>query len=176
VDDRRSNGEQRDRLDEIEKGYKARADANQHAIHVWGTRTTRLLIVLTLLLLGLGGWSVILSSRQSDTLVRVQHSRTEATAVTCAVLGAVTDAGRQVIKGSAHMPETAFTRFLEAHGYPPRAVREAQAQAAGEHYAQAISERVSAAIGPKRAARIVETNGTIDCTAFARLVSIGRLK
>jgi hypothetical protein len=103
---------------------------------------------------------------------QVQQGRHIGQGITCAVLSAVGQEGQQVIAGSASgLGSGPFTRFLEAHGYPPLSVREKAARIAGEQYVRGISRRVHAQVGSKGDG-LIRADGTIDCARLERLSNI----
>src|SRR5207245_6637529 len=92
-------------------------------------------------------------AQQAIQAVQVQRRVTQR--INCAVVGAVSQAGRAVISGPMATRETPFTRFLEAHGYPSLKVREARAKQAALAYVQDVSNRVDTAVGGHQGDQIV---------------------
>jgi hypothetical protein len=86
---------------------------------------------------------------------------------TCAALSAISQEGREVIAGPQKL-NTPFERNLERLGYPPVAVRRAQAQAAAQAYVRGISNRIQEQVGYK-GSRLIRADGTIDCTKLQKL-------
>lgn len=98
----------------------------------------------------------------TDAVNEVQQGRRIGSRISCAALSAVAQEGRKVLSGSAQGLSGPFERFLEAHGYPPRSVREKAARRAGEAYVRDISQRVEQAVG-HRGDGLIRPDGTIDC-------------
>jgi hypothetical protein len=88
-----------------------------------------------------------------------REGRRYAVNVVCGATSAVIDAGRATITGGGVGPPE-FVRNLERLGYPPRRVREAQAQKAAAQYADLIARRVEKVAG---ATDVVRRDGTLDC-------------
>lgn len=68
------------RLDKIEAGYLARADTNHGLIQKYGRRTTRMLTLLAVVLIGLGILNIILNDNRVDD---IQQSRVDITYGQC---------------------------------------------------------------------------------------------
>ena len=120
-------------------------------------------------------WLVILTVFVGVGLVQnghrvddIQVSRRQGAGVTCAVANAVILAGRETIRGQVGKPETQFERNLEKLGYPPKKVRDQQAIAAAEGYAQLIAKNVARA-QRQGAADLVRRDGTLDCRRFLQI-------
>jgi hypothetical protein len=110
--------------------------------------------------------------QQQGTLLREQRQgRTVAVRALCAATSAVIDAGRATITGSGGaVGSPRFVRALERLGYPPKRVREQQAQKAAQFYAQAISKRIETATKQKGLAR---KDGSLDCRRLQVVANAG---
>jgi predicted negative regulator of RcsB-dependent stress response len=76
--ERRKDAGRRDRLDEIQDEYRALAKRNLDAINEARGKTKRLLTVVSVALLALGGWSVWFQVQQSNTAIQASHAATQA--------------------------------------------------------------------------------------------------
>lgn len=103
----------------------------------------------------------------NHTLDQIKGERHTAIAITCALLSATTEAGKEAITGGV-LPENHFTRELERLGYPPYPIRKKQARDAANAYVQFLTTRASTAIGAQ-AHDLVGPGGNLDCHQFARL-------
>ena len=101
----------------------------------------------------------------------IQIQRQVGVRTSCEILSAVSSGGEEVIVGSAEAADTPFTHALEKLGFPPRAVRLAQARALAAAYAQHISAAVIRAVGKKRARGVIRSDGTINCTLYVEAVT-----
>jgi hypothetical protein len=124
--------------------------------------------LLGLVLLALGVLSLVLLSRQNETIGQVQHGRAIGTRVLCAAVSSVAQAGRDTI-GSQPPPPPAMERALERLGFPSLAARQRQAQQQADQYVQAISNRIEEAVGT-RGDGLVRANGTLDCRRLIKVV------
>lgn len=122
-------------------------------------------------MLAITGLVVLALSHAGDALNNVQQGRRVANGVNCAILSAISEAGRQVIGQGASQPETPLTRFLERHGYPPARVRARQAQMAADAYVSSISQRIEMEVGHK-GDQLVRPDGTINCDRLASIAAI----
>lgn len=114
------------------------------------------------------------ASRQaSANVAQIQRGRRIGTKINCAALGAVSQAGRQIIENSAQAVPPRLEHALEALGFPPVAQRIAAAKASADAYVRAISSDIDRQIG-QRHDRLVRSDGTIDCHELERLT--GSLK
>jgi hypothetical protein len=118
--------------------------------------------VWLILITGLVAWSLI---GIQNTVNDQRDGRKYAVNVVCGATSAVIDAGRATITGGGVGPPE-FVRNLEALGYPPKRVREAQAQKAAEQYAELIARRVERVAGARD---VVKPNGTLDCVRLTEL-------
>lgn len=176
VDDRRKDPLTRERIDKLRAEYRALAQRNLQRVeataeanaHAW-RKIKRVLWALAFATVLIGYLTVKATEEPGQRITAIQDQRRDATKVTCAALGAVIDAGRNVISGNSTR-ETPFMHFLERHGYPPPRIRRAQANAQAAGYAETIITRVEHAIGRRRAVRIITPDGSIDCAAFVRFV------
>lgn len=112
-----------------------------------------------------------LSQSNRDVIHNVQEGRTTGSAISCAVISAFGQAGKEVISGSANAPENALTIFLEQHGYPPQKARRQQAVAAGDAYIKSISDAIENKVGHK-GDNLVKPDGTINCKKLAALSNL----
>lgn len=109
----------------------------------------------------------------TDALHAVQKGRSDALKVTCSVQSAIAQAGKQVISGAQTKPPAAQERALEALGFPPFKVRQAQAKAAAAGYVTSISRSIETQIGAKKSDRLVNKNGTLNCARLAQVARVG---
>jgi hypothetical protein len=122
-------------------------------------RDVGLIVVCTLLFFGWRG--------QANLLDEQRDGRRQAVDITCAAVTAVIDAGRATITGGdAQLGSPEFIANLERLGYPPKAVREKQAEQAAEAYASFISQRVEKLTG---AQGVVNADGSLNCRKFRAL-------
>lgn len=108
------------------------------------------------------------ADRANQAIERIDEGRRVGILASCAATSAVIDAGRAVITGGSSGVPPQLAQFLEQHGYPPKGVREKQAQQAARDYGRAIARRVEDASGVRG---LVEPNGRLDCR---RLASVAR--
>lgn len=111
---------------------------------------------------GLAAWSLI---GTNDRVDQQAEGRAVTIEVTCAVNGAIIDAGRQAIGGAEIQPPE-LRRNLERLGLPPEKQRKAASEAAARQYARKIAEAVEKQAGVKG---IIRENGTIDCDRLLEL-------
>lgn len=106
---------------------------------------------------------VFISLNNSDGAIdRVREGRALAIRVMCGATNATINAGRaQITGGSAGVPDK-LASFLEAHGYPPKGLREKQAKVAANLYAQSISKGVLKTTGGE-ARGLVDPTGALRC-------------
>lgn len=138
-------------------------------------RDVWLLAVTAVVLLGLKALS-----NQND---EIQAGRQATTGITCAVSAAVVKGGKITIVSSAEAPlPPRLEAFLQRYGYPPRAERQKQAEAAGNAYTNLINREILRVVGV-RASKVLEPEklpngkpnpdaGSLNCErlrAFAKL-------
>lgn len=110
----------------------------------------------------------------SRTTTQIQEGRRAGQQITCAANAAVIDAGRSVITGHAPgkppaTPPPAVERTLRKLGYPPFAVRQQQAERAGDEYGRQIARAIQRAT---RVKGLVKRDGTLDCERLAAATGI----
>lgn len=132
---------------------------------LWG----RWLVVVVALVLA-GGAFAYTQYRTSHVLDQLRQSRLATNATRCAITSAIAAAGKDVISPPVP-PDTPFTKFLEAHGYPDRATRERQSAAAGRAYIRDVSREIEERLG-KRGDRLINRDGTINCTVLGQLSGV----
>jgi hypothetical protein len=96
----------------------------------------------------------------ATTLSDQREGRRIGIGVTCSAVNAVISGGRHVLETSGHEPpkvEAALHRL----GFPPAAVRRAQAARSAQAYATSIAHAVEHQIGGHQ--RLVRRDGTLDC-------------
>jgi hypothetical protein len=120
------------------------------------------LIIIT----GLVLWSQI---GQHDLALEQREGRKQAVDVTCAAVTAVIDAGRSTITGGTQPGSAEFVANLERLGYPPKPVREAQAEKAADAYARFISGKVESLTGARG---VVNPDGSLNCEKFRELARV----
>lgn len=106
-----------------------------------------------------------------NTVTSQVRGRRFAIQVNCAVVGAVSEAGRSVIVGGSSAPDTPFDRALEKLGFPPRKVRVAQATQAAQLYVDNIVAQVAKHIGEKRAKALIRRDGALNCDALQQFAA-----
>lgn len=116
---------------------------------------TRDLVTIIALAFALAG---VVRSQQAVT--RQDEGRRIGSAVTCAAVSAVIDAGRATIKAGAIVRPREFAEALQELGLPSPDTRRALAAAAAQQYATAISRAVVEQSGVQG---LVRDDGTLDC-------------
>lgn len=129
---------------------------------VWMCGLTGLMLYVAIALTGI-------VSDVEDAQQRIQSGRKFSVEVICTATSAVIDAGRETIIGGAAGVGGEFAKNLEALGYPPRKVREDQADKAAEAYANAISRRVEQRTGVRG---VVRDDGTLNCERLNELARV----
>lgn len=136
--------------------------------------------VLLVIALGVTVWAVITASNANHlarrALVQVQQGRSTSLGVICAVESAIGQAGRETIEGGGVLPP-ALDRFLQAHGYPPVAVRQAEAAQAASKYVGSIAAHIAKELAqrgksPTLVSRLLRADGTINCRELARISNV----
>jgi len=122
------------------------------------------LVLISLVLLG--GLSKL------DGVIKSQkEGRRDALGVSCAISGAVINAGRNVILSSSLPPKPPrFERNLHRLGFPSRAELSKGAQIAATLYARSIAEAVQRQV---HVTGIVHKDGTIDCKRLREVARVG---
>lgn len=128
-------------------------------------------------------WAVIVTglvllalAAGKHALDEVQIGRRAGTGFTCAIAGAVAQAGREVVEQSSPQkaPTPRAERLLIELGYGPKAQRAKQAHATGRAYTGRITELVEryAHIPAVEARRLVRPNGTVNCDQLKALAKV----
>lgn len=117
--------------------------------------------VWLLLITGLVAYALV---SMAGVISDQREGRRIAVRALCGATDGVIDAGRATITGSAGGLNPELTRFLERHGYPPKPIRQAQADKAARLYGRSIGARVELATGLKG---LVEPDGGLDCERLA---------
>lgn len=128
------------------------------------------LLLLTIVLVGL---SLNASGDAGEALSkaeRQQEGRAVAVDVVCGGLSAVIESGRAAFTAGGQLPPR-LTDFLERHGYPPAAVREAAARKAAVDYAEGIAKAVERESG---LSGLVRRDGSLNCQALRKAAAATR--
>lgn len=123
-------------------------------------------------LLGVSAFVVIAVLNSQDAVDQQKEGRKVAVAAICGATSAVIEAGRATITGGAAGISGEFERNLRELGYPPRKIRQEQAEQAAQMYARTIAEGVRASAG-KQSRGLVRKDGTLNCQ---RLQQVARTR
>jgi hypothetical protein len=107
-----------------------------------------------------------------DGVIRDQkQGRSDALGVSCAISGAVIEAGRTAISGGAlPLKPDRLERNLRALGLPSVKVRAAGAKLAATRYARSIANAVQREV---HVSGIVRKDGSIDCALLRQVARVG---
>lgn len=121
------------------------------------------------------GFTVLALIASGEAVLEIQQGRRSGTEFTCAISGAVSIAGREVVEDSAKQPVPPKAEaFLRGLGYPSRPERELGAKNLGKQYIEKITERLEekAHIPSTEAEQIINKDGTVDCQRLKVLAKV----
>lgn len=147
---------------------RRRTDKLRHLAHVLAGQESWFNAVWRILVTGAVLVALIL---MTQTIGDQKEGRRFAVDVMCGAVNAVIEGGRATITGGQEVGSPEFVKNLEALGFPPKKVREKQANEAAAKYAEFIARRVEEESGVSGV--VVEEDGpkkgTLDCDKLTRL-------